>query len=386
MANKIAIIGGGASALMLASFYNKNDELYIFEKNSKLGKKILSTGNGRCNLANVHMNKHSYNTNINSFLNRFTTNDVLNYFGKIGLEYYTDEEGRVYPISNSATSVLDVLTKNLNNRKNVHYLFNKKLIDIQENDSGYLLFFEDGTRDVFNKVVIACGNESNLQVFSKLGISVNGFRPSLCSLTTNSNKNVAGIRLDGVEVSCKVDNDTFKEVGEILFKENAISGIVVFNLSCFLSRKNINNIDFFIDFLPKISQNDLFLKLCQRRGNLKEYKCKDFLNGMFVGAVADMLLSKSHINYDDCVKNISDKKLEELAFNIKNNKFFMLGYEKNNQVFTGGVSLFDLDNNLQSKKCRGLYFVGEAVDVDGMCGGYNLLWAWISGMVVAEAI
>ena len=203
---------------------------------------------------------------------------------------------------------------------------------------------------------------------------------------SNVNNNLSGVRLNNVCVTCKLDNDVFKEKGEILFKKDAISGIVIFNLSCFIVRRNKQNLSFFIDFLPNFDKNSLFFNLKQRKEILKEQKCKDFFCGMFVGALGDDLLSKAHINHDDKIKNLNNDKILKLVDLIKNYKLNCLGFEQNNQVKIGGVKLNELDKNLQSVNNNNLYFVGEVVDVDGMCGGYNLLWAWISGLIVSEAL
>jgi len=386
MANKVAILGGGASALMCAAKTNSQAEITIFEKNGKLGKKLLSTGNGRCNLANKNMNNCSYNIDLSQYFSRYDTKDILSYFEKIGLEYYADNEGRIYPISNCSNSVLDVLVKKIATKSNIKIVLGKTFLDIKKHNNCYEIFFDDNTSECFDKVVVALGNEVSLNVFKSLGIETINFKPSLCSLITSDNKNLSGVRVSGVNVGCRLGSDNFTENGEILFKQNSISGIVIFNLSCFLARKNVKNTIFFIDFMPNINKNGLILKLKHRRDEFNDYKLKDFLTGMFVGSIADMFLSGLHLNYDQYVKCISDKKLEELAERIKNHKVEICGYENNNQIMAGGINIEELDKNLQSKANKGLYFIGEAVNVDGMCGGYNLMWAWLSGMIVSEEI
>ena len=347
MTNKVAILGGGASAIMCAIRASSNSNITIFEKSAKLGKKILATGNGRCNLANKYMNKHSYNIDLSNYLKRYSVQSVLKYFQDIGLEYYFDEENRAYPISNSANSVRDVLLNALNQNKNINVKYGKTFVDIKKHDGKYHVFFDDNSFEVFDKVVVALGNEANLDVFKKLNIIVEGFKPSLCSLKTMPNKNLGGIRVSNVKVLCELGNIKFEETGEILFKENAISGIVIFNLSSHLARKNVKNIDFFIDFLPKFNKNELFLYLKSRKELLGEYLCKDFLRGVFVSALADLFMSGAKINPAQKVINISDKQLSALVDLIKNHKFTMMGYENNNQVMSGGVLIDELDDNLQ---------------------------------------
>ena len=197
---------------------------------------------------------------------------------------------------------------------------------------------------------------------------------------------MVGARCSNVRVFCENEKVKFNEIGEVLFKENGVSGIVIFNLSAHFARNNIKNAEFFIDFLPNINENDLFFKFKERKNTLSNYKIKDFLTGLFMPCLCEKFLSTCKLNYESDVKTLSDEKLNQLIHLIKNYKIEMKGYENNYQVKTGGISLNSLLDNLESKTNKNLFFIGEAVNIDGVCGGYNLQWAFTSAAIVVRSL
>lgn len=366
---KVAIIGGGASALMCASFCTS--DVTIFSNEEKLGKKILLTGNGRCNLTNVHYNNFSYNTNIDSYLQKFDHKNTLDFFNKIGLLTYVDEMGRVYPISNTATSVVDVFVNYLGTKK--VEVINTQVQKIEKLGDGFLV----NETYHFDKVVIATGSTANL--LDNLNIKYNKFFPSLVALKTKQNtKRLSGLRLSNVIVKSK----GYSEYGEVLFKDSGLSGICIFNLSSLLAREHNYQSILSIDLLPKYSKEELEEILTKRLKN--NYKnMKTFMQGIFHREINKYLLNICKINEEEkpCKNNI-----QKLVKNIKSLEFDIVGTYDNNQVNNGGVSLQDLTSDLEYKGIKGLYFIGEVCDVDGLCGGYNLQWAWTSGKIVGEKL
>lgn len=383
---EVCIIGGGASALMCACFVKNNVNITIYEKTSKLGKKIIVSGNGRCNLTNRNMNKHSYSCNINNYMQRFTNEQTIDFFNSIGLETYADNEGRVYPITNSSQSVFDVLNNYIKQKNNIKFVPNAEIVDVFNEKSQYFIKLSDSSIKKYDAVVFASGNQTNLKLLDKFNVEYNNFLPSLCALHTDTSKNLSGIRVFNVGVSCSINNDKFYEEGEVLFKEDAISGIVIFNLSAFMSRKKSFANDIYVDFLPKMNKQELINELSKRVVNLSKLKVKDFFTGLFVGAISEQILSKAHLNYNLSVSTINNKQIECIVDIIKNYHIKTFSPCDNNQVCSGGVKLSCLDDNLQSTNNNGLYFMGEVVDVDGVCGGYNLQWAWTSGKIVGESL
>lgn len=379
---EVAIIGGGASSIMCSCFAKDNVKIDLFEKSDKIGKKILGTGNGRCNLTNVNMNTKFFNANIDKYLHNFSYKETICFFNKIGLKTYNDDQGRVYPFSNSAVSVLDVLKNYLSTKTNVNIFTENKVIDIERVNNKFKVVLEDGAYKFYSKVVIAVGNMLNFLTFKNCGVNIIPFNPSLCALETNKNKNLAGVRVSNVAVSCRKVN--FFETGEILFREDGISGIVVFNLSSYLARIGNYNADVFFDFMPNYSESQIYKELEKRRSNLKDYKIDNFLTGYFIKQLNYDLLKRLKLELNQSVSNLTDSDLQNLAHLIKNYCLKTIGALSNNQVFSGGIDLNSLNDNLQVKKCPGLYFTGEAINVDGVCGGYNLQWAWTSGKIVGE--
>lgn len=380
---KVCIIGGGAAGLFCAN-HIKGKQITIIEMAEDVGKKILATGNGRCNLSNLNMNKCSYNHDLVEFFSRFTTKQTLEYFNSIGLEMYSDEEGRVYPLSNTATSVLAVLKNNLSTSQNLKITTNKPVIAIKKQKNGYYIEFSDGDGEFFDKVVVASGNKTKLNMFDKLNIKYKNFTPSLCSILTEKHKPLEGVRVGNVCAKCP--DVSFEEIGEVLFRENGISGIVIFNLSSYFSRAKISSCKFSIDFMYNTAFDNLVNLLKRRRVNLSYLKVEEFLTGIFHKRINYEILLRAKVNMCKNVHILTDAELHAIANVIKNFELTYKGKMENNQVCHGGVLLSELDENLQCKKHNGLYFIGEVVDIDGLCGGYNLQWAWTSAKIVGDSI
>ena len=380
---KVCILGGGASALFCAC-HIKNKDVTIFERADKIGKKILATGNGRCNLTNKYMNKNSYNQNLDNYFKRFNVDNTLKFFNSIGLEIYSDDEGRVYPILNTATSVVSVLKNYIKNNKNIKINTEKDVISVKMIKNKFKIEFLDNTFEIFDKVIVATGNYTDLKIYENMGIKCKPFIKSLCSLKTEKHKHLSGVRVDNVCVKCS-DVD-FCENGEVLFKDDGISGIVIFNLSSHLARKKINNVKISLDILPDVSYDKLIDILISRKNNLSNLLLEDYLTGFFHKQINYEILKRVNLDLQKSVKNLNNNHLKNIASIIKNFEFNVCGVFDNNQVCSGGIVLTELDENLQSRKYKGLYFVGEVVDVDGVCGGYNLQWAWTSGHIVGESV
>ena len=364
---KICILGAGASALMCASCISKNNQVVLIDKNTKIGKKILATGNGRCNLTNLKIEKDSYNVDLTKYLNVFSSEDAIKFFESIGVQTYADEENRVYPITNSAQSVLDCLENNLKNNKNK-----------------FIVEFLEGENIECDKVVFAMGNLTDLDLAKNFASVVRPFKPSLCALKTSKHKTLSGIRISPVKVSCKLNSGKFTEVGEVLFKDEGLSGIVIFNLSAFMARENNVDYEVILDLMPNIDNLEKILK--NRQKILKNASVSTFFDGFLVKPVANFILKESNIDEEKIVQKLTENEIKILAKTIKNLKFRVKGTYDNNQVCSGGASLSSLSENLESKTHSGVYFIGEACDVDGLCGGYNLQWAWTSGYIVGKSL
>lgn len=375
---EVLILGVGAAGSMCA-LSAKGKNVAIIDAGSRVAKKLLVTGNGRCNLTNKNVNSSFYNTNVDAFFARFGNNDTLKFFEKLGLETHADEEGRVYPLANTAKSVVDVIENNIGGDT---YL-NEKVEKVSHEKGVFLV---KTTKQAFaaEKIVLAIGGDCGW-CLSDLGLKFSKFRPSLVALQSDETRDLNGVRLSNVKVTASTSNgQTKSEMGEVQFRENGISGIVVFNLSSLFARENNYAGKIEIDLLPQFTENEIVKKI-QSRKKSKLNLDKLFV-GMFHNAVANEIFKQSKLNTNRESNMLSDNEAQKLAHVIKFLRFSVYGACENNQIFAGGVDLKDLTENLESKTIKGLYVVGEAVNVDGVCGGYNLQWAWTSGHIVGEQI
>ena len=377
----VIIIGGGASGCMVA-MTAKSKSLCIIDAGKSLAKKIMVTGNGRCNLTNVNMNSQYFNEDIERFFAKFNEKQTIAFFEKLGLETYSDEEGRVYPITNSAKSVVDVINTKLNEKADA--CLEHKVIDINKTKDGFEVMTEKETF-ICKKLVVSSGGNSLLDIVNKLGVKTSSFVPSLTAIKCNEIKDLNGVRVDGVRVTVTNSKGESKsEIGEVLFKDGGLSGIVIFNLSTLFARcKDFSGVAQ-IDLMPKITEEILFEKIKQRKG-LNVELSKIFV-GMFVNGIANEIFRQCKINTNINSTKLTDEQVLKLVRTIKNLTYNVSGCYDNNQVFSGGVKLSTLDDSLMSKDIPNLYFTGEICDVDGVCGGYNLQWAWTSGKIVGDSL
>lgn len=377
----LIIIGAGASGLMCA-LKSKEKNIALIDANSKPGKKILVTGNGRCNLTNMCIEAKNYNQDIEKYLSRFNQTQTLNYFSSLGLETFADEEGRVYPISNSAKSVVDVILNKLENK--VEFILNQKVVKVEKQNEEFIVSTEQD-KYYCKKLVIATGGKSAEEIIKSFNISCKSFTPSLVALKSNAIKDLNGVKVSSVLVKAtNFNGETKEEVGEVLFKDNGISGIVIFNLSSIFARTNCFKGKITIDLLPNLTNKELFNKLEKRKDLC--VNIDKFFTGFFIPALANEIFKQAKINTNSNSKNLTNQQLEKLVFTIKNLTFSVDGYYDNNQIHSGGVLLSELTQNLMSKQVKNLYFIGEVCDVDGVCGGFNLQWAWTSGAIVGESL
>lgn len=373
------IIGAGASGMMCA--LNTKSRTLLLEASDRIGKKILATGNGKCNITNNMIDAKFYNTPlVQKYFQNFNQVQTLQYFEKLGVFTYPDEAGRRYPLSNSANTVLDVLVKALSLKKNVQTVVNAIPTLVAVTNNGFQVNTQNQTY-LCRQLVVATGGNSGTQYLNQLNVKYQPFTPSLMGLKTTKNKGLAGVRVSNVRVKC----NQFDEVGEILFKEDGISGIVIFNLSAYLARNKIVNGKIMIDLLPEIKNQTLLTMLQSSIKNNPRYSLIEILEGFLHKSLAKNLLEKLSLERT-LAQDCNEENISRLAGMMKSYVVNFTGYSDNNQVYTGGIDLTQLDDHLQSKQIPGLYFIGEVVNVDGACGGYNLQWAWTSGKIVGDSL
>ncbi|MFV0394074.1 MAG: aminoacetone oxidase family FAD-binding enzyme [Coprobacillaceae bacterium] len=365
----VVIIGAGASGLACASTLsrsNQNIKIILLEQFTRSAKKLLATGNGRCNLSNKNMTIQAYNTQdkrIEKILQNF---DAIEYFNAIGLLTRYDGD-LLYPYSNQAATVKKVLLDSL---RNVEHMEDCKVQNIIKKQSTYII--ETNKKDYqADYVVYATGSkanrlsgEDNLQIMENLGLTINEVYPSLVQLQTKP----VFPKLKGVRVKAKVSLVHKKEVidtkeGEVLFTDTGVSGICVMQLSRWYHHYK-KPLHIHIDMLPTYTKQEVEELFIQRK---KKFHTS-YLEGIFNEKLAEVF-NKHQISPKEMILEIKDTN----------------DYTKA-QVMSGGVSLTEVDENLESLQYPNLFIVGEVLDVDGDCGGYNLHFAFASGNQVATVI
>ena len=345
---KVAIIGAGASGLLLANMLHDGKYDFTIFNNGKVGRKILASGNGRCNIANSNIDISKYHNNdlVSKLLKN--KNKVFDEFKKLKIYLKEDDEGRLYPISESSQSVLNILTKNINNN-----IVDALITKITKKNNKYII---NEKYDGFDKVIIAGGSISTLEntdiygYLKGLNVKINDFKPSLVGFKVrNKIKAISGVRAK-CNVSLYNDNKLIhSEDGEVIFKDDGISGICVMNLSSYYAH------------IDKV--NKPYIKVDLLKGE-KYDSLESILNPKLLEFV-----NKNNINPNSFILDIVDT----------------YGF-KNSQVSKGGIDIKELNDDLSLRNDNNISFMGEIIDVDGVCGGYNLFFAFLCAVTVYEGL
>ena len=401
MKTEIAVIGGGASGLMAAITAKKSGkEVVILERKDRILKKVLITGNGRCNITNVNADISNYFGgnifSVENILNKFTPQDTMDFFNGLGIVCNEENRGKVYPLSGQASSVVDALrfeAEKLGIKIETEFYVRK----IEKDGFKFKIYSEDKKKIEAGRVILAAGgqsypelgsNGSGFELAKELGHSVTKLSPSIVQLKTEKNqvKGLQGIKTD-VAVTAYGDNKKICTYdGELLFTDYGISGNVVFNISFVMPL--YKNVEFEIDFMEKFDYNELYEMLKERKRILSHLTMENYFNGMINKKLGQFLSKVSGIEkLSKPVKDLNDSDIRKLCTVLKKYRVKILettGF-KNAQVTAGGVSLYEVNTEtLESKIVKGLYFSGEVLDVYGECGGFNLQWAWASGYIAGE--
>ena len=388
---KVLVIGGGASGLVSAIIAKKqNCEVTILEQNNKLGKKLLTTGNGRCNYWNKNQQLDKYHSNnLDLFTKIFNEqkDNVLDFFNNLGI-IYKEKNGYYYPFSNQASTILNALISKIN-KENIKVILNEKVLSIKKENK----FIVTTNNNVYesDKVIISTGSKACIKeeylgydLAKKLNHQIITPQPSLVALIGNDNfYNLwDGVRSEA-KVSLYIDNKLIKEEeGEVQFTNYGLSGICIFNLSSLivdsLNKKPVIN----INFVPWFKENNLEQWLDKQNKKLNDYPLKEILEGFLNYKIVNLIFKQLNLKDDSKWNNVNKSEVIKLltAFHFKpiKTKDFI-----NAQTTKGGIPLNEINvNTMESKKIKGLYFTGEILDVNGDCGGYNLGFAWMSALQI----
>lgn len=402
----LAIIGGGASGLVAAISAartaiknNKKIKISIYEANSRVGKKILVTGNGRCNITNTHIDADCYFGNRDLFFSvyeHFDNKALISFLEELGLKVKTDFAGRVYPLSNQAASVLDVLRYELMRLK-IDIVCDTKIVAVRKFGNGFLLnekFFADACIiSTGGKAAPVHGSDgSGFELLKPFNIKTTPVFPALTALCVeNFTKALKGIRADG-EISIKCAGKTLmRSNGEIQYTEYGLSGIPSMQVSRVASEQLLlnNGKDVFavVDSAVSMSDDELKSFLISFAHNNPEMPGEMLLAGLMPKRLGATLMNDCSLSIEKSVKCINNGAFDKLVNAIKHKKYKISSVKGFNdaQVTAGGISADEIDfDTLELKKVKSMYVCGEIADVDGTCGGYNLQWAFSSGYLAGQ--
>lgn len=373
----VAIIGAGPAGCMSAFNIDKNIEVTLFDKNLPL-KTLLPTGGGRCNFTHDIFDIKDLVKNyprgekfLYSVFSKFGVQNTLDFFESIGIKSYIQDNGRIFPVSNSASDVREKFLKQLNHCKLVH----EEVTNIERLKQGFSIK-TNKSKYFFNMVIISTGGKSNYNIIEKLGHTIIEPRPSLCGLKTKP----YFTNLQGVSVrNCKITCNKKIYIGDILFTNDGITGPAVFEISSYMAREKFPY-KITVDF---INQETDWQYLFDKNPHKS---LKNIVSEFLPKSITEELLKDVDLSIEGCkIKSEIKKNVIKI---LQNYQFEITGTRKHGETVTsGGVKLSEIDNKtMMSKLVEDLYFAGEVLDIDGLCGGFNLQNCWSTGYIAGQTI
>ena len=395
MVYSVAIIGGGFSGLCSAVELGKvlGSKVIILEGNKRIGKKILSTGNGQGNITNLNVSEEYYHGDVDfakKCLRRYSNTQLLAFFDDLGLVTSVKDD-KVYPASFTAGAILDVLRFKLEELQ-VEIKTEAYVVKITK-QGNFCLECSNGEKIFAQKVICAFGGSSgagfmtdgsSYKLLTAMGHTITKVTPSLVQLKTEREKlkGLKGIKQESI-VTLYDDKQKIKSFdGDVLFTDYGVSGNAIFSISAYLSEVKRPNLK--IEFLPDVSTQTLIEKITKKCDGKSEWE--KVLVSVLPTRLIYAVMRECNLSHTDVAKksDVYSVVCAIKGFNLKVEG--TAGFESS-QVTSGGINTCDVNvNDMQSKKISGLYLVGELLNVDGNCGGYNLQWAFTSAMIATEGI
>ncbi len=398
---KAIIIGGGASGLMLSIALGKKfggSNVLLIEKLDRVGKKLLSTGNGRCNLANVDNELVHYHSENNGYFNEIIkkySSEVPKFFNELGVPLSV-EDNKVYPLSKQASSVVDALRFKLESI-GVTTLTGIRANRVKKSGEIFTVLCENGKEFYAQNVVVSVGGKSqkhlgtdgtSYSLLENFNHSLTKLYPSIVQLKVKDLFRIKGLKGLKQKVSAKAIVDgkvVAKTEGDIMFTDYGLSGNVAFYLSSYLAGKKNGVIE--VDFCPELNSEELLSFLKQKQRDCYYLKAEYILSGIINLKISQSLLRNENAgNLQGDISSLNVSKVLSAVKNYKIEILDVLGFD-GAQVTKGGIKVKDFNPlTLESKLEKGLYATGEVLDIDGDCGGYNLNWAFCSALAVSDSI
>lgn len=392
---RVGIIGGGASGILAAiAAAECGADVAVFEANERIGKKILATGNGRCNMTNVNADVNNYHGTDPKFIegaaSEFWVDETISFFENIGLITKTENEGKVYPYCGLASAVVDVLRLKADSLGiTIYTSFEVK--DVIKKKNGFMVVSYDNQREKVEKLIISTGGKAmpssgskgmGYELLKKLGHTITDLCPAIVQIKTNPEE---VRKLKGIKVNACVRVDGKHSCGEVLFTEYGLSGPPVFFLSSYIEHQKT----IYLDLMPEYSREQIIQILVDKQKNCGKYMQLDnFMSGIINKKLGQIVLK--HCTKYSLAKNASEltyTEIENIASFVKEWSLEIEGTMSwnNAQVTRGGAVTEEFNKKtLESRIVSGLYASGEVLDIDGDCGGYNLQWAWSSGYIAGK--
>ena len=395
----IAVIGGGAAGMMASvEAASRGAAVSVFERQNRVGRKLAVTGNGRCNLSNRNVGPDSYHGSDGSFsapaLEKFGVGETLAIFRRLGLVTVTESGGRVYPLSDTAGSVVDVLRFAME-AAGVTLHTDCEITRIEKREHGFRLVWQGGSFEA-DKVIVACGGMAGerfggtklgYRLLEGLGHTCTPLRWSLVQLRSDNPacRSLKGIRADAGVTVLRRGKTAAASAGEVQFTDYGLSGPAIFEISREALAEPGTVVA--LDLLRAVDAADLAEMLLARARNTPQLLMSDVFLGTVQNRVGRVLVAAAGIKASAGIGELNEKTAQKLAKLAKHFEFPIIGDmgPANAQVTVGGIltSQFDAET-MESRLCPGLYACGEVLDIDGDCGGYNLQWAWSSGALAGR--
>lgn len=399
---RAAVIGAGASGMTAAlTAARLGHEVTLYERQARVGRKLMATGNGRCNLTNTGAGPSNYHGEAPDFvrpaLEAFPSEAALDFFRGLGLLAREEWGGRVYPLSNSANSVVDVLRQALD-AAGVELIAGDRVRELRRAGSGYSVTTESGDKRSFDAVVVACGGlageklgggRDGYELLKALGHTRTALRPALVQITTEPMypRSLKGIKADCALRVLSRGGLLASSCGELLFTETGVSGPAAFDVSRAVSEAGDAKMELEIDFLRDYTSEEVLAHLQNRVKTAPELPASELLTGSVHNRLGRMLIKYADVEAAAPLSALSERELRTVAAACKRFKLPVRGTEgfANAQVTAGGIRTSEFDpRTLESRLCPRLFACGEVLDIDGDCGGYNLQWAWSSGVLAGH--
>lgn len=394
---KTIIIGAGASGLFLTNLFLRRGEsperILLIERGERVGRKLSATGNGQGNVTNLSVTKGGYFSvagnaeRAQALVKTYSDESVTAFFADFGVPLLPDERGRVYPASRQASALTDALRFAA---ADVPTLLGATVTSLTKTGDLYRVIAKttDGERAYSTQNVVLCTGGKAAKNFgtdgsayalaTSFGHTLTKLYPSLVQLKTDTayTKTLKGVRVNDAKLTARFGGEEISVTGDVIFTDYGVSGDAVFRASAYFTDKIDEGVTLFLDFLPEVTKTELAALLARKKSAYPRLDKGELLFGVVNNQIGRAIFRRADGDVDtaiDLVKRFPLQVTGSLGFDYA-------------QVTKGGIPLSETDENLQSKRTKGLYFAGEILDADGACGGYNLQWAYASAYAVADGI